>query len=562
MIVARILSCITVAALAGMAVPAEAAPPSADQPLASAPRHVLPPTRLLRRITLALAGRPPTITELEQVLAAPVQGRHDVALDVGLALLDSDEIDSVLLRWGLEYTSTRAYDFRFDEGNFRFHGDWSHGWQACPEGTLHAGRRGFFSAFPPLWGQPWSTCDDPNGPVAQIEPWWAPGTTVEVLGEAGSGVRSVDDVDCAGVETPARWATPGCSCGPNLLYCRRPDDVFPDDHRNFGATSSRRALFEEPARLFRHLVKERKPFSDLIAGDYTLVNRGLAYVYYASGRQNPDNAFVDDTEWWRDFADDEEWRVVTIQDLHPNLLSARDYAFDPRTDPGAPVGIPAAGVLTMLGSSQSFPRERVRAARWLELLSCRDFAPPPESAEFPTYVRDPGTEGTCVHCHQLLDPVAMHFKRLHGGGGLIAGVGGFALGPADTQFGPPSTEFADRAHFVFAHDTLMTPVAEATLQAKPGAALLDFLPEDYQLFGQSGDGTIGPLGFAKVLIESGEFDRCAVRRLHRLVVGRDLTPGRDDGRIAAFVDAFVDSDRDALSLIEAFIEDPEFRHGW
>ncbi|MFY2560758.1 hypothetical protein ACN469_24350 [Corallococcus terminator] len=42
--------------------------------------------------------------------------------------------------------------------------------------------------------------------------------------------------------------------------------------------------------------------------------------------------------------------------------------------------------------------------------------------------------------------------------------------------------------------------------------------------GQTSDGTVGPLGFAKMILASGSFDRCVVRHLHAQVVGRDIDP--------------------------------------
>src|SRR5262249_26071879 len=97
--------------------------------------------------------------------------------------------------------------------------------------------------------------------------------------------------------------------------------------------------------------------------------------------------------------------------LNPLLLSDRAYAYDPRTTPGQPKGLPAAGVLTMPGSMYAFPRERVRAARWMETFACQSFQPPPADTHFPPYSNDPATSGTCLHCHRTIDPAAIFFKR-------------------------------------------------------------------------------------------------------------------------------------------------------
>jgi hypothetical protein len=528
--------------------------PTADLPVAWAAAHRVEPTRLLRRGYLALAQRPPTVEEYEALLAVPEAERREAALDRLEALLDGPEFDDVIFRWGIELLRIGSYDFRFDFVNNDFDGHYAVEHQQCPAGTLHAGAYGMLNDLP-NWGEPWAMCDDPGADIEEVEPWWAPGTTVRMIGVAGqTEIREVDGVDCGKIRGSLQWATHGCSCGPNLRYCKRPG--FPD-HDNFDPLSIRRSAFEEPARLLQHIVRNDRPFSDLVLGDYTVVNRGLRFVYYRNARMNGANAFLDDDPWFREFESDTQWKQVRFEEMHPNLLSDRDIRFDPRTEDGTPPGVPAAGVLSTLAANYAFPRERVRGARWLETFACRDFTPPPADVEFHPYQRDPGTEGVCEHCHQLIDPAAMHFKRMYGGGAQLGGIGDWSLLEL-----PANDRYRDRSLSTFEYDTLMTPVDTVRLEENPDAALIDFLPENYTLFGRTGDGTIGPLGFAKLLVTSGEFDRCMVRRVHELVTGRDLVPGRDDPTIEAFVESFVADDRKVKALIVAILRSDGFLIGW
>ncbi len=219
--------------------------------------------------------------------------------------------------------------------------------------------------------------------------------------------------------------------------------------------------------------------------------------------------------------------------------------------------MPSAGVLSTLAVNYAFPRERVRAARWLEIFACREFSPPPGDVEFTPFQSDPGTEGSCEHCHQLIDPAAMHFKRIHGGGAELGGVGSWAAGEVD-----PRNTFRERAVLTFLPDSLMTPVDMPELEANPDAMLIDFMPAEYSLFGHKSDGTIGPLGFSKLLVESGEFDECAVRTFHERVTGVELLPGRDDGKIQELVTEFVADDRNVRGLIGRIVAGPDFDIGW
>lgn len=528
-----------------------------DGPVIGAqPMHRLAATRKLRRAYLVLLNRAPTSAEYDALLAVG-EDERDAYIEARIAdALDSVEFEDVALRWGVDEMRVVSYDYLYDFVNRWFRGDYGLTLQTCPEDSLHAGAFGFLNDFPSS-GEPWAMCDDNAAIVRSIEPWWAPGTTVEMIGAAGADVREVNGIDCGSTlpeNSGFRWPEPGCSCGPNLIYCQRRGI---NDSSNKNPDSARRQAFEEPARLYRHIIANDRPFSDIVVGDYTTVTRGLFNMYRRQSRRNPEHANLDDDPWFRDFDTNEDWHEVEFAVMHPDLLSDRDYSFDPRTEAGPAEGVPSAGVMTTLGANYAFSRERVRAARWIEIFACREFSPPPAEIEFAPFEGDPGTQGSCEHCHQLIDPAAMYFKRMHGGGAELGGVGPWSLSSL-----PANNEFSERSMLTFESDTLMTPVDGATLENNPDAMLIDFMPDSYSLFGEQGDGTIGPLGFGKILVNSGEFDQCAVRRFHERVTGIELLPGRDDARIDELADYFVDNDRSVKSLIRHIMAGPDFDIGY
>ena len=141
---------------------------------------------------------------------------------------------------------------------------------------------------------------------------------------------------------------------------------------------------------------------------------GCARCTCASAGTWASNALDANTTWWRPDADNaprdplhpvpndpQAWREFVVEDLEPFHLALtngrersgsmeRTYRFDPRTTTAAPQGLPTAGVLTMMGAMSSFPRERVRAARFLEMFACQSFSPPPADVHFPPLENDPG----------------------------------------------------------------------------------------------------------------------------------------------------------------------------
>lgn len=558
--------------------------------------------RLLRRTLLSLQGRAPTWEEFDAFTKLPT----DEARDAALAQLIDESLNSVAfykqtMLLAHDWFGVGAHNMALGEGYFTGH--LAIELQACPVGTLHAGKLGLLSPYLAL-GDPESMCDSPTAPVFQIEPWWAAGTMVSVIGRAGSAtpesaLRTNGPYDCgqvsAGIRAnspasgPLTPGGPACGCGPHLVYCIGRRGAWAANSWTqdwYSENSPRRAASEEVARLFAHLVWHDRPLSDFLTSNYTVASLPVRQMYVRAGRTL--DSKTDDVRWWDPAvwstspADPEHlsndplaWHEVVVATLFPKLLSltpgdalasgsaatSRSYTFDPRSQPGEPLGIPAAGALTSLVANASFPRERVRAARWLEALTCRAFVPPPPNIQFNEYHHDPAREGGCQHCHVAIDPAAMHFKRWSFGTGgkvVLGGIGAhrWATGSKAEATSLPYVRWAK----AFDPVTALTPITTAQLEQNPDARFIDFLPPDQRLFGATSDGTIGPLGFGKLMLASGEFDRCAAQRLYERFVGPKLTP-QDDALITELTKSFVDGDRKVRPFIKLLLKRPENRRG-
>jgi hypothetical protein len=436
--------------------------------------------------------------------------------------------------------------------------------------------------------------------VNTVEPWWAPGTRVEVLGKAGSNVTQVVDtkgqtLDC-GIASGGYYdpmLPTGCGCGPNLVWCAPLAGLGSASNHDLGV--QRRHPYEEPARLFAHLAWHDRPLSDLVIGNYSVGTNWLRALYVRFGRQMGSSTVDANTTWWRPDADTaprdpmhptpndpQAWREFVFEDLEPFHLSLtgnrarsgsleRTYHFDPRTTTEAPKGLPAAGVLTMIGAMSSFPRERVRAARFLEIFACQSFSPPPADVHFPPYETDPATGGTCLHCHKTLDPAAISFKRWdfspfqsnYVPWPFLPGVGRHRVTKEWLSGKYPHNGASPgyRWRNAFLPNTVLTPVTPEQVAANPEAVLLDTLPDTYTLLGEHGDGTMGPLGFGKILVRSGEFDRCASRKLYSMFIGRELNPASEKRFIDKLAKEFVARDRQLRPFIRYLFEQPELRRG-
>ncbi len=509
----------------------------------------LSPTRKLRRVYLALTQTEPTVERYEALLAAPdpdlfIQQEVD-------ALTQTPEYRTNLTDWAHEYIP-----FPLVNASRVWHSAKSITASRCGEDTLHAGKIGFLAGAN---SDDPAVCNDPDAAVSSATPWWDPQTTVEAVGSAANQDVFFDGQDCGVVNTSNYWVMPkkkGCGCGPHMTYCKRGDLGHPfegsypkgyGDGEIYHPISQRRAVMEEPANLFAHIILENKPFSDLILSNYTVANRGLYHMYVRQGRMSGVHTDGDEDRWFDMFNNDEEWIEVLFSQMNPHLLDNPDYRFDPRYD-AEMLGLPAAGVLTMIGPNFAWPRPRVRAARWLESLACDEFSPPELPVEFPAYQRDPATEGTCLHCHTRLDPAAMSFKRFIQQGGAIAGVGNWRLEKLVSYN-------SDRQRFMnsLIPNTVLTPLTEEEIEADLNNRLIDFMQPDQQLFGQTSDGTVGPRGFAKILVASGKFDQCAVRRAYERFGGKKLDLGKDAAELDEAVNEFVSNGRNMNELIKKLV---------
>jgi hypothetical protein len=222
----------------------------------------------------------------------------------------------------------------------------------------------------------------------------------------------------------------------------------------------------------------------------------------------------------------------------------------------------------MLGADT---RERVRAARMLETFACESFIPPPADQKFNPYVSDPAAEGPCQACHTRIDPAAIHFKRwtksgsdidLDSGGYFMPGIGDWTF---DDKWTTSVYPF-DRDPFLhwvqwWRPGTKMTPISKADADKNPEARFIDFLPPDQTLLGQTSDGTVGPLGFAKMVVASGAFDKCAVQRLHERFGGRAIDATKEPGYLDTLVAKFVKGGRKVRPFIKDLTRTDVFRRG-
>lgn len=548
------------------------------------PADDLDPLRVLRRASIALRGEPPTDDEIQEVANAGTADQELAAVDAFVdAALEDTRFYRTMFEVGSRWFNIPLVDRTADAPEY---GPKQQRVLApCKAGTAQAGNLSY-------WRDDFTSTDASCGAgvaTTTVEPWWAPGTKVTLVGNAAStspkgqthANGNVVDIDCKGQPEGT------CGCGPNAEACWLDLGTYPGwaPFIPGNPDGQRRLLAEEPARLFAHLVWHDKPATDLVLADTSVGPTEVQAAYVMQSIAGGDMSMIGNDEWWRPgkfssaavdplhkAGDPKAWREYTISKRTTFFLADRGYKFDPRKEAGPSKGFPSAGVLTALGFLDAYPRERLRAARALENLACEQLLPPGGDVKFKPYKTDPGREGPCQNCHARIDPAAIHFKRWGKAGSAFEGWGAKYYMPgvgSVWQWDPiwrkgdyPYTgePFAQWNKW-YRPGSLLTPATEEEAAQNPSTLFLDFLPPEETLLGQTSDGTVGPLGFAKMIVAAGAFDKCVVRKVHERVMGRDVDPATESGYLDALTQEFVANGRVVRAFVKSLTKSVYFRKG-
>ncbi|MCA9716399.1 MAG: DUF1588 domain-containing protein [Myxococcales bacterium] len=165
-------------------------------------------------------------------------------------------------------------------------------------------------------------------------------------------------------------------------------DALPDDQRY----AINLAVAREPLDLIAYIVKNDRPFTEIVTANYTVFNTFSAAIYQPAGVSFPDGA--------------------TYGDLVEGTLSMN-------TDGGA-VNVPHAGILSSPMFLNRFPttptnRNRHRARMVLDMFLATDIlriAERPIDPSAPTEYLNPTRENpACTVCHSIIDPIAGGFQK-------------------------------------------------------------------------------------------------------------------------------------------------------
>lgn len=358
-----------------------------------------------------------------------------------------------------------------------------------------------------------------------------------------------------------------CGCGPGLERCmpgagfnfENPAFVFPSvdplgadqplDEVEQPASSWQRLWWgEEAAHFLTYLFSEDRPFTEVLTARYGFVNGPLAQFYKSAAR-------------------------ATCCD--PPAIALGLLEPEPLVDPGAlPVGLSphaaqdwrrvedrgprAAGILTMPVFLTKYGSRRSRAHVLYQAFLCRDFVASNQglkpSAEPNLMVRD-----GCRDCHTTLEPMAAYFARIQESDWTYLPpdrvplrYGGCRLNDAGAPVNAPPWDGGLGVNCASLYDPAFSDGDAGTLRgAYPDLAVAgQFDPATGAPLAHADQ---GPLGLAREIIDSGEFDACVSKQVAEAFLRRALTRD-DDGLKAALAEALSGAGRKPKAMVKALLK--------
>jgi hypothetical protein len=371
---------------------------SAQSPEICAPVEKLDKYRYLRQLTLDLYGRIPTVEEYERL-----HGLEDVSEAIIDEMVGSPEFYAQLRRYhrsllwlnlgddnlvGQTIELSRNEDFpvwlnRNKRDDYR-------GRDVDCLDMEHTNFDADGRPLPMVENYLEGDCAGGEGCTmdgwVQIEPYWAPGTTIRACAFDAQPHTDATPRDNGDPRTCDQVGDddPLCGCGPNLRYCTA---------RGVNYDAVHDALLEEPARLFEAVIAAGEPYVNAFSSPATMMNGALAHYY-------------------RYLADDNDAELKNAPDL--------PYDADWQTVDREPYH---SGVLTTLGFLRRFASHRARVNRLYTAFLCDPFEAPsgglPPATDECSMNPDLSSRCGCAACHETIEPATTHWGRWEEGDDFV-----------------------------------------------------------------------------------------------------------------------------------------------
>ena len=313
-------------------------------------------------------------------------------------------------------------------------------------------------------------------------------------------------------------------CGPRLRACFPPRrNGFEKYHDHIYSY----AFGTEPGAYIAKLILTDRPFAEAVTGKNTALSGIQAHFLERWGARLYESAipltfdkhsFSRNNDGKTDFASwhdkDEPTKVFEFKDLEGNkVASVSDESWHFVEREGA-----QAGVLTTPVFHLTYNGERAKATAALKAFHCRQFKALPDSVQQPSNEPDLTKRQYCRDCHATLDPLSRFFGR-----------------------------WPDRVRVNFDY----YPGEQSNLYPR-------YVSDEGSFLGKTGKDLPA---LASILVESSDFDRCAVTRAFEFAFGRQPTKYEAIVLLPKLLKTYKQSEKRLWPVIKAAFLSENFRKG-
>jgi hypothetical protein len=356
-----------------------------------------------------------------------------------------------------------------------------------------------------------------------VSPYWAPATQLKVC---AFDAQETPSVKAGGVTLGCNYSqtnnNPACGCGPNLKFC----------YGGRGEVDRKilTSLREQLNLAVDDVVKGGKPYTDLLLSTKAQQNGPIAFwktwlAPQVTVNQTYNVADPQEEVSAKDYLD-ESWTTVDRKGLH-------------------------AGVVTLPGYLLRFQTDRGRANRWRINFLCEHFIPPAvlqPQAGCSDSSSDLTQRCNCQYCHSKLEPMAAHWgKFAEAGTTLMTDPLIFPL--KRTQCIGQNNAFCNRFYVTQSDGH------------NPGSLLAYQFTDTHADYLTNLEG--GPRALAQKAIDDGSFARCTVKKVFEQLVKRELqAEGAETAELelqATLAQGFKDNAYSFPWLVEQVVSLPQYR---
>ncbi len=369
-------------------------------------------------------------------------------------------------------------------------------------------------------------CIQREGYVMAPAPFWETARTTVAMCAIEAQTRAVNPATLESCETNRFASDRSCGCGVGSRRCESGDNAV---------HNARIAAFNaEPELIADSVLRRDEPYFNILTTRRSFANGPISSLYR-------------DAQGFTVFALSPPVDVAVVPNVpYTDLTTWSEYLRGPQH----------SGILTTPAYLLRFPTQRARVSEFYEAFLCKTFVPAP-NARLPSADDSCNRENNlakrcgCNYCHATIEPTGAHWGRYGERAATYLDPMAFPrLDPRcrDCALNGDANCGGECANYVMqAYDG-------------DGAESLGMLKTYlYRTASEEANIEGGPRLLVERMMQTGDLERCAVRRVWKEFLGRPMSQQEEDLYLEDLVQGFIQQNRSMKSLLQRVLSTDAYR---